>query len=305
MNFLFNVWNHDPTGRRTLDDVLTIIAHQLRALGHQAAVSNKGFIHARSGINVIVEGFHLEHREETIDLIADAHGKGSRFIIIATEEPVEGKGFNAGVRPGMKGRQIAFPEAAKYADAILALVPETETWYRQFAPTEHIELGWARTLERPPNHHLIKAGFGFFGSSTKRRRDIIRRLVKRTRNSVRVMETLEDQPTRDAAMQEAQVLIQIRPHDAASMVSSSRCNTCLHLGRPVLAEPHKLEAPWNKVIDFSPSIDQFYADALPYLLAWQQIYGEQMKQFRDVMSPAECIGKPLDRLGIVPMRAAA
>ena len=29
MNFLMNIWNHDPTGRRTLDDVLTIIVHQI------------------------------------------------------------------------------------------------------------------------------------------------------------------------------------------------------------------------------------------------------------------------------------
>lgn len=305
MNFLFNIWNHDPIGRRTLDDVITIIVHQLRALGHQAAVSNEGFIHGRNGINVIVEGFHLEHREETIDKIADAHGKGSQFIIIATEEPVEGKGFNGGVSRGMRGRQKAFPEAAKYADAILALVPGTEAWYGQFAPTAHIELGWARSLERPPNHHLIKTDFGFFGSKTQRRDRIIRRLVMRTRTTVRVVETLEDQPTRDAAMQEARVLIQIRPHEAASMVSSSRCNTALHLARPVIAEPHRLEAPWNKVIEFSSSPDQFYVDAMRFRSFWQVIWREQMQRFRDVMSPAECLGKPLDRLGIVAMSVAA
>ena len=100
-------------------------------------------------------------------------------------------------------------------------------------------------------------------------------------------------------------MIQIRPHEAASMVSSSRCNTSLHLGRPVIAEPHRLEAPWNKVIEFSTSPDQFYVDAMRYRSFWQILWREQMQRFRDVMSPAECIGKPLDRLGIVPMSVAA
>src|ERR1700739_2964930 len=101
--FLFHLWNHTKLGKSSLEDVIGIIGHQIRALGHTAIWDDKndiredgsyelkhvfppgtpGVPEREQGFNIIVEGF----TEATIKLIADAYSTGSRFICIATEEP--------------------------------------------------------------------------------------------------------------------------------------------------------------------------------------------------------------------------
>src|SRR6185503_2202241 len=147
LNWLFNMLNHNPQGQRSLEDVIGIIGHQLRELGHTAVWDKKNdqFLARDTGINIIVEGF----TPPVIEIMAGAHARGCRFVILATEEPTE-KGFNHGVDPEMIMRQRMFPEAARYCEGIIHLVPgkRVTDWYGQFAPAAYTELGFARTLVR-------------------------------------------------------------------------------------------------------------------------------------------------------------
>lgn len=317
MFFLINLFNHNATGQRSLEDVIGIIAHQLRALGHSVEWSNRHFA-KRPAYNLIVEGFTAD----SVALIKTSHETGHRFIYIATEEPTP-KGFNHGISQHMIDRQAMFPEAAKYADAVLSLVPGAEEWFGQYAPCQHIELGHASSLERPDHikslggvRHLEEPthDFGFFGSLSVRRDKILRRLAKTIAmrsvtmsapNAIRVMANFSGLDDRDRAMRSARVLLQIRLHERMGLVSSSRCNTSLHIGRPVVAEPHLLSAPWDQVVHFSKTSDSFFDDAIRVRATWQSTYDRQMERFRDIMSPRACIGEPLDRLAIAPMGVAA
>src|SRR5277367_3712739 len=114
-SFLFHLWNHTPAGKRSLEDVIGIVGHQLRALGHVAIwdPTNDPFLTKNNDIqfamgpenyNVIVEGF----TEPVTNIIADAHKNlGARFLCLATEEPTE-KGFNHGTQIEMTWRQDSF-----------------------------------------------------------------------------------------------------------------------------------------------------------------------------------------------------
>src|SRR6516162_7030490 len=128
MNFLFNLFNHSDLGRRSLEDVITIIGHQLRALGHNVLWldSNERTLTRDHGYNVIVEGF----TPGSIAVIKDAYEQGCRFICIATEEPTL-LGFNHGRDREMVLRQARFVQAAQYFDGILHLVPgqNVTRWY--------------------------------------------------------------------------------------------------------------------------------------------------------------------------------
>src|SRR5438093_13694242 len=121
MNFVFNLFNHNSMGQTSLEDVIGIFGHQLRALGHTAIwdTRNHSFVGPDYGINVIVEGF----TPGSIAAIAEAYRIGCRFICLATEEPSEGKGFNHGNEREMVERQKMFPFAMPYFEGILHLVP--------------------------------------------------------------------------------------------------------------------------------------------------------------------------------------
>src|SRR6185503_12323273 len=215
LNWLFNMLNHNPQGQRSLEDVIGIIGHQLRELGHTAVWDKKNdqFLARDTGINIIV------------------------------------KGFTHGVDPEMIMRQRMFPEAARYCEGIIHLVPgkRVTDWYGQFAPAAYTELGFARTLVRLSPQEPVY-DFGFFGSVSRRRMGILNKLAKRSgrKDAVRYIGDFPDQETRDRQIREARVVVQLRKVDAMGLVSSSRCNTALCVGRPVIAEPHELSAPWDQ-----------------------------------------------------------
>jgi hypothetical protein len=85
MRFLFNLMNHGKLGQRSLEDVIGIIGHQLRALGHEAVwrESNDGWLPAGAGYNVLVEGT----TDEFVEIVAQGYAQGSRYLLVATEEP--------------------------------------------------------------------------------------------------------------------------------------------------------------------------------------------------------------------------
>ena len=301
MIFVFCLKNHNSLGVRSLEDPVMVLIHQLRALGHVAELSKDQVATSRDAINVLVEGF----TKETPGQLAFLRKRGARFLCIATEEPTD-QGFNHGVTPHMVDRQAAFPEAAKHIEAVWALVPGAEAWYGRYAPACHVELGYAPTLERRFDV-LISHEFGFFGSVTERRFDILKRLgamTKKTHNGVKVLAGFQEQVYRDREMSRAKVIVLLRAVEEMGLVSSSRINTALHIGRPVVAEPHQLSANWQDIIHFSRSLPRFYEDAMAMRRGWEHKHAKQMARFRDLLSPERCVGRALRETDLLARLAA-
>ena len=297
MNILFWIANHSLEGQRSLEDPMTIFAHQARALGHDCVWNPKNdqFLTDGAGINILVEGF----TEDSIRVIAAAHDKGARFLCIATEEPTP-TGFNHGRDKEMVLRQKNVPLISKYLEGIFHLVPgeAVGNWYRQFAPTAYVELGYAPNLMRMDNSEP-EFDFGFFGSLTPRRLKILKRLARYigTTKAVRIEGTFASQQERDRIMRQARVIVQVRKHEEMGLVSSSRCNTALCLGRPVIAEPHLLSKPWDEVIRFSTSLDDFYKEALMMRTAWRGAWARQFEVFKTKLTPQFCVGRAFQEIG--------
>jgi hypothetical protein len=266
-----------------------IIGNQLQALGHKVVweSSNEHWVTRDAGINLVVEGF----TPFSTDAIRRGHECGARFICIATEEPTS-TGFNHGRDPEMVRRQTEFSNTAKYFDGIFYLVPGAGEWYKQLAPSAYVELGYAPTLVRPGDTVQPQFDFGFFGSLSRRRLRILKQLARYigSEKAVRVEATFPDQIIRDKVMREARVIVQIRKHDEMGLVSSSRCNTALCLGRPVIAEPHLLSKPWDEVVKFSVDLEAFFQDCLMARSVWRDLHYSQFAKFREKMSPDFCIG---------------
>lgn len=248
-------------------------------------------------MNVVVEGF----TQGAIDIMKEAYFQGARFIILATEEPSD-KGFNQGTQPEMVKRQVTFPAAAKYAEGIIHLVPgdHVTRWYSQWAPSAPCELGYAPSLVRAGDFEPTYE-FGFYGSVTRRRIKILKKLARRcTLNpkGVRLIADFKDQIERDRIMREAKVVVQVRKFEAMGLVSSSRCNTALCLGRPVVAEPHLLSKPWDEIVTFAPTLESFYDQCMLTRAAWRAIWRGQMNSFMRILSPENCVGKAFADIGI-------
>jgi hypothetical protein len=324
MQWLFNTFNHNELGKRSLEDILGIMCHQLRAMGHEAVwdPKNTQFLARGHGINFIVEGFTDRVDGGSIKVMADAHAQGAEFVIVATEEPTE-KGFNFGSQKEMINRQEVFHKAAQYAIGILHLVPgeHVTRWYSQFCPSAYAELGYAPSLMRP-QYERPQFDFGFYGSVTPRRMKFLKKLARRVGN-VKLMGDFKDQTERDRQMQKAKVLIQVRKFESMGLVSSSRCNTALSIGRPVIGEPHLLAEPWGSIArfsqkpivftrpesggidelkayeaDFEVAFDEFTRLAQFARGAWKELWNDQMAKFKR-LTPEVCIGEPLRRIGVL------
>jgi hypothetical protein len=300
VQFLFNLFNHTEVGRRSLEDVIAIVGHQLNALGHRAVyvAQNDQFVTSDSGINVVVEGF----TPATTAAIASAHMQGARFLILATEEPTP-KGFNWGTQKEMVWRQDTFPAAARHCEGILHLVPgeHVTRWYAQHAPTAEADLGYSPTLMRGDRFIVPDYEFGFYGSLTPRRKRVLKALAKMlppTPKAIRLMVDFGSQMDRDMEMQRAKVIVQVRKFEAMGLVSSSRCNTALTLGRPIVPEPHEHKRPWDEVIDFPETMEQFFGKCMAVRAAWKSVHAAQLERFKVRMSPERCLGQALAAIGI-------
>lgn len=302
MFFSFSLFNHNALGQKSLHDVIGIFGHQLRALGHQAVwdKSNTKFVTGEGYMNVVVEGF-TPGDYGSIHALKNGYEAGARFLCLATEEPTE-KGFNHGTQKEMVERQKNFADAAKYLEGILHLVPgeHVTRWYGQFAPAAQAELGFANSLVRPNDNESPEFDFGFFGSLSPRRYKILKRLARETgtANAVRVVSDFATQEERDKAMRNARVIVQIRKFDEMGLVSSSRCNTALCCGRPVIAEPHELSHPWDQIIKFSESLEKFYWDARMMRVTWRASREDQFTKFVKLLPPEKCVGEPLKKIGL-------
>lgn len=308
MLFSFFVGMHNELGRRSLEDVAQIVGLQLRALGHEAYLDPRNlagdldrqvYTTRPDGINVLIEGF----TPAWVGHIAKARSMGCRFMILATEEPTE-RGFNWGTQKEMVRRQETFPEAARLCEGILHLVPgeHVTRWYGQFAPAAQAELGYAPGLLRLDRTEP-EFDFGFYGSLSPRRLRILKRLAQLSgkEKAVKIVADFKTGPERDAAMRRARVVVQIRKFDKMGLVSSSRCNTALMIGRPVVAEPHdaELSRPWDEVIRFPQTMEGFYHNAVLARAAWRQVWNDQVEKFGRAFTPERCVGEPLRRIGLV------
>lgn len=337
MQFAFWLGNHNKLGQRSLEDVIGIAGHQLRALGHRAVwdQSNAKVLRGGDGINVVVEGF-TRGEGGSIEKLAETYNQGARWLCLATEEPTP-KGFNWGRQQEMVFRQETFRDAAKFFEGILHLVPgqHVTDWYGQYAPTAYAELGYAPTLVRPGNLREPEFDFGFYGSLSPRRLRILKRLARRigTEKAIRVVADFSSQEDRDRDMRNAKVICQVRKYDEMGLVSSSRCNTALCLGRPVVAEAHELSKPWDEIVKFTPplteeereaalsnprfvgmtdrqklfevEVERFCRLALSVRAAWRAVQEDQFCKFKDKLSPEICFGEPLRKIGVLERRQAA
>lgn len=204
----------------------------------------------------------------------------------------------------MRQRQIMFPEAAKYCEGILYLVPGkyVHEFYSSCAPSAYVELGHAPTLFRAKTGVAPEYEFGFYGSLSERRLKILKKLSTRMLNTpkaVRIVADFSTQEQRDEEMQRCKVILQIRKFDKMGLVSSSRCNTALHLGRPVVAEPHDLalSKPWNEVVQFTNSLEEFYATANTFRALWRWKWEEQYNKLRTMLTPDYCVGRAFREIG--------
>lgn len=295
MRLRFNTFNHSDLGRRSIEDVIDIIGQQLRALGHEVDWDDKNFLQEGHGLNILFESFN----DDAIKEMRRVHDLGCRFLMIATEEPTE-KGFNYGATLHLQQRQECFPRAAELVEGILHLVPgeHVTQWYGQHAPTAQAELGYSPGIMKPDRKPDPRWDFGFFGGLTRRRERIIKHLVRYAKGGARTETMFRSQEERDAAMQDTKVIVQIRGQEYLGLVSSSRCVTSLSLGRPVVAEPHKLSKPWDEVVKFARTLDEFYAVAALTRTMWRGVYQSQLAKFKEKLSPEFCWGAPLRRIGL-------
>jgi hypothetical protein len=299
MLFNFSTFNHGLQGKIIVEDITVTMGKQLAALGHTAIWTEEPrFIPASEGWNVILESFADDSVIVPISIIptiAEAYANGARFLCVATEEPTE-KGFNSGLDPGMIRRQDAFIKAAPYLSAIVHLVPgeHVTRWYSQFAPTAYAETGFAPGMIAHDEIEEPGYDFGFYGLMTWRREQIIWTLEAMTKRPVLQMTRLSTpRPNRDATMQNVKVILQIRANLETQWVSSTRCASALHMGRPVVAEPHENKGPWEGVVPFADTIENFYAKTIATVTDWRAAHTEQMKAFAIKLSPENCIGRPL------------
>lgn len=295
MKVRFNTVNHSALGRRSIEDVIDIIGQQLRALGHDVEWDDARYYEQGYGLNIIFESFN----DDAIAELKRAHNMGCRFLMIATEEPTP-KGFNYGATLHLKQRQECFPRAAELCEGILHLIPgeEVTRWYGQYAPAAQAELGYSPGIMKRETCPNPRWDFGFFGGMTPRRNKIVHKLNQKTGGGVRTETMFRSQEERDAAMQTAKVIVQIRGQEYLGLVSSSRCVTSLALGRPVIAEPHKLSKPWDEVVSFATSLDHFYALAGLTRAMWRGVHAKQLEKFKAKLSPEFCWGEPLKKIGL-------
>lgn len=306
MLFNFNTFNHCPQGRIIVEDITVTMGNQIAALGHEVRwTSAITFIPREAGWNVLLEAFAdgpaTPDIADIVAKIAEAHAAGCRFLYVATEEPGE-KGFNSALDPGMILRQNAFPRAAKFCDGILHLIPgeRVARWYGQFAPAAYAELGYAPGMAYPDDGLEPGHDFAFYGKMTWRREQIIWTLEAKTRKPVLQLTTFwTPRVERDALMRRAKVILQVRANLETQWVSSTRCAASLHFGRPVVAEPHDNRGPWDEIVPFSASIEQFYDDAVAMAASWRQAHAGQVERFAAKLPPEHCVGRALREIGAI------
>lgn len=290
--FAFNTFNITGLGRLAMQDILSNFGRQMEALGHECFWSDDGFAAGPDTYCVLTEGFFDNH----IETMRQAYEQGVKFIIIATEAPGL-TGFNAGLTDELVVRQRTFGNAARYAHAIWHTLPDAGPWYSQFKiPTAHLEIGYSpNSVRHPENPAGLDHDYGFFGSLTERRNKMLHAFARSTvdghRARVRYV-NFDSVQNRDAAMMRCRVVLQIGAHDKMNVLSTSRCATSLHIGRPIIAERHKNPGVWADIVELVHT-DVFILRAAKMHARWEAAHAEQMERFKALLPPEKCIGRTI------------
>lgn len=218
---------------------------------------------------------------------------GARFVIIGTEVP--GKtAFNEGYRSDMEARQQIFPHAACLAEALWVLAPDPLGWYATLGvPTAKIELGYSRALVEEsavqPTYD-----FCFYGIMTDYRHRVLKRFEAAGLNVV-VTPHHATPVVRNAVIQSARAVLEIGSYENSRLISSSRCATSLHAGRPVFCEPRdaSVDGPWRGIVTVATSDAEMFAEARSLVSDWQGCYSRQMVKFSGLLDAERCLGTAL------------
>lgn len=292
MQFQFNTFNITGLGRVAMQDIFSNICRQMEALGHEAFWTDDGFAHGDDAYVILTEGFFDTH----LEVMKQAAESGVKFIIMGTEAPSK-DGFNGGLTEELRVRQKTFYKAAEYAVAIWCTILNSVEWYSQFGkPAAFLDLGYApASVRHPTNPAGLDHDYGFFGSITERRYKMLENFARsrvdghKARVRAVSFDTVEN---RDSAMSRCRVVLQIRAHEKMAMLSTSRCSTALHIGRPVIAENHLDPGPWAEIIEFAHP-DIFILKAARMHARWQEAHAEQFERFKRLLPPEACVGKTI------------
>lgn len=293
VQFGFALGNHSPRGISTLLDIVDALAGQMMDLGYAAHRHDDGLRTAPDYVNVVVEGF----TPQTAARLDGSRSRGIRFILIMTEKPGR-RAFNDVESPEMVRRQKCAVSVIKEAEAVWCLIPGVSEWVRRFnANAVDVELGWSATRDRLFWSTGEPVGdFAFFGSLTRRRQQIIAR-IRRSGATVWTGngDGLGSLRQRNFTASQARVILGIHPIPRWASVSNSRFATALSLGRPVICEPPRGATPWSDVGVFCHSAATFVEEAIDLLPRWQDARNAQVAKFRELFSPARCVGEAIRR----------
>lgn len=288
MHFRFFLGNHSEIGRKSLEDVIHALGAQILDLGHTADRSDTTV--RPDAINVICEGFTEAETERVMTL----RRHGCRVVLVCTES-IAGDSLNNFQSEDYQGRYHQLMKVAPNVDAIWCLVPGTAAALRSHnANARDVELGYSprrlRKLRTKPQYD-----FGFFGSVTGYRRRTLQEFGRRG-HSVYVMRNFAPPDERDRAIANCKVVLHVKATKSWKIVSSSRCSTALHIGRPVVAQPIASDSIWKEIVRFSMTQDAFYDDAARVMRNWETHWGRQIARYKDLLSADKCLGAAVEAL---------
>lgn len=282
MHFHFNLANHTPRGRLSLQDLVDVLSAQLQDLGHEVSHADGRAIRS-PGINVFFEGFV----GGTAERVADLRREGKRYLIVATERP----GREASSAEVTADRLQGMAVCGRGADALWALDPQAVPYLLTLGPAAaHAELGHSPRNLRPDSDEPPEFDFGFYGTMTPDRIQAIWALKARG-HTVHTVPDVVEGFERDREMQRARVILNT-PSQAGAPFSSSRANTALNLRRPIAAMAHDGPTPWRRVVPFVARED-FVETAEAALSNWRAVWLMQYAAFAKEL-PAGLLAAAID-----------
>ena len=288
MHFRFFLGNHSEIGRKSLEDVIHALGAQILDLGHTADRSDTAV--RPDAINVICEGFTEIESERIVEMCR----QGIRIVLVCTES-IANNSLNNFQRDDYRSRYEHLLLVAPYVDAIWCLVPGTADRLRDLNRNAvDVELGYSprrrRDLVARPEYD-----FGFFGSVTPYRGTTMQEFGRRGLR-VFVMRNFAPPDERDRAIANCKAVLHIKATKNWKIVSSSRCSTALHIGRPVVSQPVASRSIWKQIVRFSKSHDAFYDDAVRVMRDWRTHWERQIDAYQRLLSAEKCLGPAVDAL---------
>ncbi len=291
MHFHFFDGNHTEVGRDTLIDIRNCLAGMLIDLGHGVTKSSDQLV-TRPSINVLFEGFG----RKSSALLAAISKQDFDFLIVCTEAFGK-KAMNDSAHRAMRMRQRWLPEVAKIAKACWCLAPGMAEQLKQYCENSFdVELGWSQTQEsvllkdEAPKHPFV-----FYGGLNERRASLVNAFEGQGHH-VALGEDYGPILLRNDLVRQSKVVLGLKPTNSWKLFSSSRAQTALHLGRPVIFEDVDDSAhrsPWRDIVVVSES-ECFGTVAVEMMKNWQDCAAEQMEKFREILPPQRSIGPALE-----------